>query len=500
VMAGDGYSAPLKLGFSGAWDALPFAMQGVVGPFDAVASDAGLASVVNLRFEAGDGRASVDGTVGDPRSGPGADLRISAETNEFGRLARRFGIALPMADAMSLDAEIRYRRARLEIGNATMNIGGQALSGKLSVDLSKGKPVFVADLHAADIDLTGLAPTPMPAPAVPVGLGGEFGSVDTLMAHGVFAMATGTAAIRTDTLRLGAATLRDVDAKLVVNDSGFVIKPFRARAVGGALEGGIRVDTKTSPPRMSAFVKAPAFSVGPLLQHFGTIKAFGGVASIAANLTTVIGPRNAMVAALEGDALIAMGQGRLTLEPYEAPFEERVTGLGSLAGLLAAEGHQDVAMECVAGRMTIDGAVARSDGLVLQSADARVKGEGTLNLATGGIDLRFIPEARGGRLLIARPISLSGSLGSPDVKLEAATRKGFALSDTALYPFRRFFAGLGTNPGANACLRALPPVPPKRRRVDGPIAQRPTVPARETVSTPFWQGQAGSGSGNNLPE
>jgi hypothetical protein len=179
-----------------------------------------------------------------------------------------------------------------------------------------------------------------------------------------------------------------------------------------------------------------------------------------------------MLAKLEGDALLAMGEGRLTLEPYEAPFAAEVTGPAGIVGLMAAKGTRDVPIECIASRLTVDGGVVRSDGFVLRSRDARVKGEGDIDLATGRLALRFIPEAREGPLLLGRTVSLAGPADAPVLTIAGDSAGGKRTGTLSYFPLRRFFSGLAANPAANACLRALPP-PPKKRKASGrPIAQR----------------------------
>jgi hypothetical protein len=178
-----------------------------------------------------------------------------------------------------------------------------------------------------------------------------------------------------------------------------------------------------------------------------------------------------MLGALEGEALMAMGEGRLTLEPYATPFDVSAEGLGGVVGLIAADGRQDVAVECLAGRMTVEGGLATTDGFVVLTEDARLKGEGTVDLRTGRLALRFTPEARGGKLIVAEPATLGGSVAEPRLSVERDAAKTPAFSDVALYPIRRFFAGLTADPAANACLRGLPPTPRKR-----------VLPGREPVA------------------
>jgi uncharacterized protein involved in outer membrane biogenesis len=474
---GDGLRSPLRLSFAGDWNALPLALRGVVGPFHAIASDEGDASAIRLDVEAAGARLSVEGSVGDPRSGPGAKLRIAGKAAALDGVASMLGLPLPRATAVVLNADLSYRRQRLALEDIAFSIGKQSMTGALAVELAQPRPRFTLSLHSTEINLAGLAGGPavtrVPAPA------GELGLFETLAGSGLLTAVDGTADIKADTLRAGALALRDAEAQIKVEGGTLMVEPLRAESAGGALEGRFRIDGRSIPARINASVKAPALALGPLLQRLGTVQAFGGVAAFAANFATVAGTPERMLSELEGEALLAMGEGRVTLMPYRTPYDAPAAGVGGLVGLLAAEGRSDVAIECIASRMTVTRGVATSDGFVLLSEDARVKGEGTVDLGAGRFALRFIPEARNGALLVAQTMALGGSFHQPTLASAPDAASIGGMADRALYPLRRFFAGLAAEP-ANACLGSLPAPPRKRVPAhERPIAQRPQADVQQ---------------------
>jgi hypothetical protein len=470
-LAGDGHGAPFELTFAGGWNALPIKLRGAAGPYGAAASDAGKATAVRLALDAAGVTLSVDGTVGALEGGMGADLRVSGKAAALDGVGAMLGLSLPRAAPVSLDADLRYRGSRLALSDIRLAIDGQAARGTASLDFSGARPVLVAALQAEDIDLTPFA--------------AGTGLIDALTASGILSALDGAADLTADAVRLGPLVLREASAHVALDAGVLRADPVRAETAAGAVTGSIRLDGDAVPATLALSLKAPKLAAGPALQQLGTVKAFGGVVSVSADLTTVAGPPDKMLAGLAGEALIAMGEGRLTLEPQAAPFDAPGAGLGGLVGLIAADGRQDVALECLAGRVTVQAGVAAADGFVLVSEDARVRGEGTADLNTGGLALRFAAEATGGALRVDRPLSVGGTLAAPVLALEPAPRRSAQWSDTALYPIRRFFAGLGTGAAANACLRGLPPVPKKRvLPVGKPIAQHPAPGVQEAVARP----------------
>lgn len=478
---GGGQHDPLKMTFAGDWNALPIRLRGRVGAYNAVASHDGNATEIRLVLEAAGAGLFVEGTVGDPRAGPGATLHVAGKASALDGLSAMLGVALPRAVSVSLDADLHYRHLRLDVSAIKLAIGEQSAAGRFSVDFSHARPVIAADLTATGIDVTRLAAGP--ADALAATLSSEAGLLEALVSSGVLTAVDGTADLKADTLQAGPLLLQDAEAHVVLKDGDLVAEPLRARIAAGDLHGSFRVAGGSSPPLLSLSLKAPALAVGPALQRLGAIKAFGGVMSAAANLTTVAGLPKKMLAALQGEALVAMGEGRLTLEPYAAPFDISAAGPGGLAALIAREGRQDVAIECAAGRVTVEDGVATAAGFVLVTEDARVKGEGTVDLTEGRLALRFTPEARGEKLIVSQPVSLGGSFADPVLALLPAPVSG--LSDAALYPIRRLFAGLATDSAANSCLRGLPPAPRKRMLPGGaPIAQQPPGAVQEAEAPP----------------
>lgn len=471
-LAGDGHDAPFELAFAGGWNALPIRLRGAVGPYGAAASGAaGKVTAVRLALDAAGVALSVDGTVGDLEGGMGADLRIAGKAAALDGVGAMLGLSLPRGAPVSLDADLRYRGSRLALSDIRLAIDGQSATGTASLDFSSARPVLAADLQAEDIDLTPLA--------------AGTGLVDALAASGVLTALDAAVDLKADAVRLGPLTLRDAAAHLALDGGVLRADPVRAETAAGAIAGSLRLDGEAVPARLALSLKAPRLALGSALQHLGTVKAFGGVVSVAADLTTVAGPPDKMLAGLAGEALIAMGEGRLTLEPQAAPFDAPGAGIGGLVGLIAADGRQDVALECLAGRVTVQAGIATAAGFVLVSEDARVRGEGTADLNTGGLALRFAAEATGGALRVDRPVSVGGTLAAPVLALEPAARRSAQWSDTALYPIRRFFAGLGTGAAGNACLRGLPPVPKKRVLPIGkPIVQHPAPGVQEAVARP----------------
>ena len=466
-ITGDGHDAPIEFSFRGDWRSLPVAVRGTIGPYNALKSDTGTATAVKIRIEAAGATVAADGAVGGTLAGAPV-FRVSAKAESIERVTGRLGLALPIAGEASLDADVRYDAPVLKFENAVLSAGGQSFTGKLSLDLLQRRPVFAAEILADSlaIDEIGSAAA-----------ADELGPLQGLASSDLLRLVDGKLAVDIKLVRLGSVSLGDFKATMTLADGVLVADPVTAKSSAGPLRGTFRVDGGETPPVIMTTMKAPALTIGPWLQNIDTVKAFGGVAYAVLSAATVLGTPETMLAALEGEALFAMGEGTLTLETRHRATDRTVTEMGDLAGLFAARDRQSVSIECAASRLAVADGVARSDGFVVISSDARVKGEGTVDLTSGELLWRLTPESRGEPLAVERVVAIGGVLGRPIVSADAASDDG--LSDTSLFPIRDFFSGLAKSSAANACLRSLPPVPKKKQRRyrSRPIAQQPIVSA-----------------------
>lgn len=97
---------PLKLDIAGAFNQLPFQVQGQIGSVQAM-SQPGTPFPVDLQARVADAAsASVKGTLKQPLAAKGYDLAVAAQGEEIARLARIAGVQLPAVGPFKIEAQV----------------------------------------------------------------------------------------------------------------------------------------------------------------------------------------------------------------------------------------------------------------------------------------------------------------------------------------------------------------------------------------------------------
>ncbi|MCL6609213.1 MAG: hypothetical protein K6T74_14100, partial [Geminicoccaceae bacterium] len=108
---------------------------------------------------------------------------------------------------------------------------------------------------------------------------------------------------------------------------------------------------------------------------------------------------------------------------------------------------------------------------VLETARARLTGEGRLDLGSERLDLTLLPRSRGATLSVAVPVRVRGTLAAPEIALdqrEAGRRAALGLLGALVFPPAALaaFADLGAS--GNPCLASEPGPSPTDPGTSGP--------------------------------
>ena len=117
-------------------------------------------------------------------------------------------------------------------------------------------------------------------------------------------------------------------------------------------------------------------------------------------------------------------------------------------------------INCIAGRIDMEGGVAKTDSFLLDTRRLTVAGSGTMDLGTEKLDVLLAPRPKQPRLVsAAKPVRVTGTLATPSVAVavlprgRTATRGLLAgLANPALLVFA--FSDTGSGRG-NSCATAL---------------------------------------------
>ncbi len=442
-LTGDGPDRPLNLTIGGSYNALPFRAQGELGAPSTLAGNSPYP--VNIRAEALGFSVGVDGSIAEPATASGLNLRVTVDGTNLSGLAAIAGDGLPSGGPLSLATAIRGDPAQIELADLHLVFGQTEVSGELLASIAGTRPRLTGSLQSPRLDLAALMP-PDTAAAPPSsgtadgaapsdGAGGKrvlpedplpldaLRGADIDLAIDVAELFTPDLAVRNVTLRI------NLDAGVLRVD------PFGATAANSALTGRIALDASTEDAVLDFDLQGPALDLGALVQEISGQDIVRGSAAIDVSLQGTGTSVAAIAGSLNGHSRMVMDEGMARTES----FDLIVSGLTGVASALFSGQEEFTVIDCLATDLSFDNGVATTLALA-ETELVVVTGEGTINLADESLDLKVTPRAKSPTLSLAVPIDIGGTLAdpsfTPDAVATAARVGGLAagLLGTVVFP------------------------------------------------------------------
>ncbi len=458
--SGDGASGPISIQLDGRWNGVAVTLDGSAGPAEAGVGANETAYPLDVTGAAGALRVTVNGHAEQSPRGAGIIAKVSAVS------------AAPDGNAAvhTLQGDLAYRGDRVMVSNLRIAAGNDEAVGTVTIDLSGEATTFDAEITAPRIDAASLWNSLR---------GGVFSDLAVLgLSPGALSSVSGRIGLTVDTLSMGPGTLHNVVSTVRLKDKVLSSDRVAARLADNALSGTFALDLRAPVPVISASLKAPGFNAGPLLQQLPSIETFDGLIAVSAQLSSTGATASEWVANVQGEALLAMGRGRLRIaDPADGHFNFASGGPSMLAGMLVAREGSDAKIRCAASRIVLQDGLAQSVGTEIHSDSAHVRGAGTIDFQEGRYALRFVPASRGQDLLVPTPVSIGGRLAEPTLSTDPVAGNRRLTLGGGLSPLRRWFEGVVRKSSANDCLKAIPRSPEKRRTVKRKSRPR-AAPAR----------------------
>ena len=417
---------------------------------------------IRLRIPAGDTRparelaiAELDGRLPDPAGA----LEVEATGALDGLpVSLRLGLTSPLA-------LLERRLVRLE--PIAIRLGESDLEGALSLDPGGPRARLEGTLTSRRLELPPLAAA-LDGSAVSAAAGakrrdreevaGRAGRVipDLPVELSGLRGVEAELRLRVGELVTGGPTLRDLDLPLRLGAGRLEAGPIGVGLAGGRIAGRIEADGVQSRPSLRVELAGRGIATAPLQRELAVEPSLESTLDLDLELTGRGETLAELLASADGELTAALRGGRLRA----LALDRMAGGMREAARALAGQGGDGwVELRCAAVDLPIRAGTAELRVAVVETARARLTGEGRLDLGSERLDLTLLPRSRGPTLSIAVPVRVRGTLAAPEISLdqrEAARRAALGLLGALLFPPAALAAFADLGAAGNPCLAPEP--------------------------------------------
>ena len=371
----------------------------------------------------GKNKASIDGTLTDPRSLSGIDLQLSLAGASMADLYPLTGVLLPETPEYATKGRLLGKKEG-EIWNWTYEkfkgkVGQSDLAGTLQYLPRKPRPLLRGELTSQQLRLEDLGPTigaesnakkqargkvaNQPADkALPVE---QFNTAkwDALDADVKF---TGKKLVRTHDI-----PFNDIVAEIHMKDKVLSLTPLNFGMAGGDITSNITLDGRQKTIAAQAKVAARHLKIRELFPKLQSMQASFGEVYADAALTGHGNSVSSMLASANGELAATVSEGSVS------QFILELAGLNlANAVFVKVFGDKQVQLNCLASDFNVKNGVADVRRFVLDTDSAVVNVAGNVSLASETLDLDIRPKTKGARVFSLRtPLYAKGTFKEPKV-------------------------------------------------------------------------------------
>ena len=430
---------------------------------------------INLQVANGPTRISLVGTVKDPLSFAGADLKLDLSGPDMSLLLPLTGVAIPKTPPYRVTGALNYADGLVKFDSMNGKVGSSDLQGDLQVDTKPQRPVLTADLQSKRVDLKDL--------------GGFIGAEPGDASKGTKKAAppSNGRVLPDDPVNLPKLNVADVhlkyhadriegrsqpldnmQANLDIVDGAVSLEPLSFGIGRGRIVSDVKLAQSGQGVHAKTTVDFQRVDVDKLLAATGAARGAGAIGGRA-----VIDGTGKSVA-----EILAHGNGELKL--YMGSGGNVSALLVDLSGLqfgnavLSALGVPSRAtIQCLITDFVLQQGIVDARTFVLDTDEARVGGKGNINLRDESLKLVLETESKHFSIgSLPAPVDITGTFAKPSVLPDLAVvgaRAGAAVGlGILLTPLGALLPTIQLGTGEdNACAGLLaaaktpPRVPPR---------------------------------------
>ena len=433
----------------------------------------------------GDTRIAFVGTVTDPMHVAAVDMRLWLQGVSLAHLYSVTGVTLPETPPYATDGRLVGNFDKngnvFKYEHFTGRVGGSDLNGSLTYAGKQPRPLLSGEVESNLLQFSDLAPIVGADSNASKARRGEAERQPTGKALPTEEFKTDRwKAIDADVRFTGHRIIKDPDLPItdlythvIMKDGVLSLQPLKFGVAGGTLASDINLDGSTTPLKGRFSTSARHLKLKQLFPTVKTMQSALGEVNGDAQLSAVGNSPAALAATSNGEIKMLVNDGTVSQLYMEA------AGL-NVANVVYEKlfGNRDVKINCAAADFVVTNGVLDSRVFALDTDDAVINMDGTVDMKDENLDLHIHPHTKGFRVISLRsPLYVKGTFEKPSIGVSVtalALRGGLAVGLGLINPFAALIPLL--QPSNNKPL-------PCQQMLDD-MSKAPTAPAPGKIQQP----------------
>jgi uncharacterized protein involved in outer membrane biogenesis len=409
-------------------------------------TDSDITFPIEANADIGGNKIDLSGTLSDPKSLDGMDLKMKVAGPSMAELYPLTGVLLPDTPPYETHGRLKGKKGdddrwTFTYDKFTGKVGASDIAGTLTYVQRANRPLLRGELVSQQLRLADLGPSvgadtgagTKQAGKVKAAPAGKALPVDEFNTAKWGAMDADVKFTGKRIVRANDIPLQNVVADLHMKDKVLKLTPLNFGMAGGQVSSNISLDGRNKAIDAQARVAARHIKIRELFPKLQSMQAsFGEINGDAA----LIGKGNnvaSMLATSNGEINAVVTEGSVS------KFMLEIAGL-NVANAVATKifGDKQVHMNCLAAESAVRDGRANIQRFVLDTDDAVIEVNGYVDLGKEQLNLDIRPQTKGTRILTLRtPLYAKGTFANPDIgpyKTPIAIKAGAAAVLAAINP------------------------------------------------------------------
>ena len=375
-------------------------------------------------------RIAVEGSVTRPARLAAANMRLRLSGPSMARLYPYTGLVLPETPAFSTEGRLVGTQgsngSRWTYDNFTGKVGSSDIGGRLAFQTGAARAKLSGTVVSTLLQFKDLAPligadsnaSKAARGVAPVQPEGKVLPVEPFRTERWTAIDADVRYTAERIIRKEQLPIKKLDTHLILKDGVLTLAPLNFDMAGGKLSSNIVLDGSgragKNAIRATARITARHLKVKELFPTIADLQATVGQINGDAQLSAVGNSVASLLAASNGEIKTMINEGTVS----KLLLEKMGLNIGNIV-LTTLFGDRPVKLNCMATDFGVTRGLMQTRVFVIDTDEAIITADGTINLANEQMDLTLRPRTKGLRIISLRaPLHVRGAFSEPDVSVD----------------------------------------------------------------------------------